>query len=112
MGLEFSKALLRLAIKKGEELTLRKENAALGSVLGMINAVTEKADTRNWQTLPYSIYYSRIPLKEGENNLTFSLKGVDGKIVDHKFTYQVKKGQTLFHTFSSLECQAQGYPNY
>jgi hypothetical protein len=112
MGLEFSKALLRVAIKKAEELELRKQDKTLGSVLGMFNAITEKADTRNWQTLPYSIYYCRVPLKEGENNLTFSLKGADGKIVDHKYTYQVKKGQTLFHTFSSLECQSPGYPNY
>ena len=112
MGLEFSKALLRVAVKKAEEYELRKEDKALGSVLGMINAITEKADTRNWQTLPYSIYYCRVPLKEGENTLTFSLKNIEGKSVDHTYTYQVKKGQTLFHTFSSLETKFVSYPNY
>jgi hypothetical protein len=112
MGLEFSKELVRVALKKAEEYELRKQDKMLGSVLGMINAITEKADTRNWQTLPHSIYYCRVPLKEGENMLTFSLKSIDGKTVDHTYSYQVKKGQTLFHTFSSLECQFNNYPNY
>lgn len=112
MGLEFGKALLRVAIKKAEEYELRKEDKALGSILGMINAMTEKADTRNWQTLPYSIYYCRVPLKEGQNTMTFTLKTIAGKSDDHTFTYTVKKGQTLFHTFSSLESNFPNYPNY
>lgn len=109
MGHEFSKALLRVALKKAEEYELRKQDKTLGSILGAINAMTEKADTRNWQTLPNSIYYCRVPLKEGDNTIKFTLKTNDGKTVDHTFTYNVKKGQTLFHTFSSLE---SGYPNY
>jgi hypothetical protein len=28
---------------------------------------------------------------------------------EHQFTYEAKKGQILFHTFSSLE---SGYPQY
>jgi hypothetical protein len=109
MGHEFSKALLRVALKKAEEYELRKQDKTLGSILGAINAMTEKADTRNWQTLPNSIYYCRVPMKEGDNTVRFTLKTNDGKTVDHTFTYNVKKGQTLFHTFSSLE---SGYPNY
>jgi len=112
MGHEFSKALLRVALKKAEEYELRKKDKTLGSVLGLINAMTEKADTRNWQTLPHSIYYCRVPLKEGQNTLTFTLKTIDGKTSDHTFTYNVKKGQTLFHTFSSLESSYPGYPAY
>lgn len=112
MGHEFGKALLRVALKKTEEYTLRKQDKALGSILGVINAVTEKADTRNWQTLPHSIYYCRVPLKEGSNTLTFSLKSYDGKVTDHTYTYQVKKGETLFHTFSSLESSFQNYTSY
>ncbi|HTH56429.1 MAG TPA: hypothetical protein VL728_10325 [Cyclobacteriaceae bacterium] len=109
MGHEFSKALLRVALKKAEEYEVRKQDKTLGSILGAINAMTEKADTRNWQTLPHNIYYCRVPLREGENTVRFTLRGNDGKAVDHTFTYNVKKGQTLFHTFSSLE---SGYPNY
>jgi hypothetical protein len=109
MNLELSKALLRVAMKKVAEYELRRSDKALGSVLGIVNAITEKADTRNWQTLPHSIYYSRIPLKEGENKVTFTTTDLHGKKQEHIYTYQVKTGQTLFHTFSSLE---SGYPTY
>lgn len=102
MVLEFSKGLLRAALKKATELSIKKEDEGLAALIGMVNAMTEKADTRNWQTLPHSIYYARIPLKEGENKINFSLAA--GKdLADYTFTYQAKKGQTLFHTFSSLE---------
>ncbi|GHN03125.1 hypothetical protein WSM22_46140 [Cytophagales bacterium WSM2-2] len=112
MGHEFAKALLRVALKKAEEYEIRKKDKTWGSIVGVINALTEKADTRNWQTLPHSIYYCRVPLKEGENTLTFTLKSFDGKTVDHTYTYQVKKGQTLFHTYSSLESNFPGYGSY
>jgi uncharacterized protein len=45
-----------------------------------VNAATEKADTRNWQTLPASISYTRVPISNGENNFVFkkySQAGVD-----------------------------------
>lgn len=109
MTIEFSKALIRVAMKKVTEYEVRKSDKALGSVIGLINAITEKADTRNWQTLPHSIYYTRIPLAEGENSIQLSIKDGRGVSTEHDFSYQVKKGATIFHTFSSLE---SGYPNY
>ncbi len=109
MHLELSKALIRVAIKKGTEYQMKQEDKTLGSVLGMINAITEKADTRNWQTLPHSIYYTRIPLQVGANKVTLSLRDPSGETHDHQFNYEARKGQILFHTFSSLE---SGYPNY
>ncbi len=112
MGLEFSKALLRVALKKAEEYEVKKQDRTLGSIVGMLNALTEKADTRNWQTLPHSIYYCRVPMKEGQNELTFTLKNPDGKTADHPFTYTIKKGQILFHTFSSLESSYPSYESY
>ncbi len=109
MTLELSKALIRVALKKVEEYEVKKSDRTLGSILSVINAITEKADTRNWQTLPHTIYYARIPLKEGTNVVTFSAVDGQGRSQNHEFTYQVKKGQTLFHTFSSLESE---YPSY
>lgn len=108
MALEFSKTLIRAALKKAAEESLRKENKGWGAVLGAVNAMTEKADTRNWQTLPHSISYVRVPLKEGVNETTFTVSGSGGD-VKHQFTYQAGKGQTLFHTFTSLEAKAAGY---
>jgi hypothetical protein len=112
MGLEFSKALLRAAIKKAEEYELKKQDRTLGTIVGMINALTEKADTRNWQTLPHSIYYCRVPMKEGENGISFKLKNAEGKTVDHQYSFNVKRGQILFHTFSSLESNYPSYGSY
>ncbi|MBN8575890.1 MAG: hypothetical protein J0L66_03065 [Cytophagales bacterium] len=108
MHLELSKALIRAALKKVTENQLRKEDKALGSVLGVINAITEKADTRNWQTLPHSIYYTRLALPEGKSSITLKLQ-TGAQTDTHTFNYQLTRGQILFHTFSSLESR---YPNY
>jgi len=112
MTLELSKALVRVALKKVSEYQLKKEDKALGSILGIVNAITEKADTRNWQTLPHSIFYSRVPLNEGANQVSFSTKDNQGRSQQHDFNYQIKKGQTVFHTFSSLESSYPSYGNY
>ena len=109
MNLELSKALIRVALKKAMEYQVKKDDRTLGSVLGMINAITEKADTRNWQTLPHSIYYARVPLAEGKNVVNLRLQNQSREATEQQFTYEAKKGQILFHTFSSLE---SGYPQY
>lgn len=109
MGLEFSKALIRVALKKAEEYSLKKADKGAGALLGLFNALTEKADTRNWQTLPHNISYARVPLPEGQSTVTFNLDGANEQHADRTFTYNVKKGQILFHTFSSLE---SGNPSY
>jgi hypothetical protein len=108
MMLELGKGLLRAALKKTTEQSLRKENEGLGTILGVVNAMTEKADTRNWQTLPHSIYYARVPLAEGSNAVKFSLKSAQAS-QDYSFTYKATRGQTLFHTFSSLETTVRPY---
>ncbi len=105
MMLEFSKGLLRAGLKKATEHSLKKEDDRLGALIGVVNAMTEKADTRNWQTLPHSIYYARVPLREGANQLKFSLDP-GGQKIDYTFRYNAQKHQTLFHTFSSLETSA------
>ncbi len=113
MTLEFSKALIRAALKKVAEYEMRKENKALGSLFGIINAITEKADTRNWQTLPHTIYYSRVPLKLGKNEVTLSLASHNGEPADeHSFTYVIDKKGLVFHTFTSLEARSPNYSFY
>lgn len=109
MALEFSKTLIRAALKKAAEHTLRKENEGWGAFLGAVNAITEKADTRNWQTLPHSISYTRVPLHEGVNDTQFTVTTPEGREVRYPFTYQAELGQTLFHTFTSLEAKPVGY---
>jgi hypothetical protein len=109
MMLEFGKGLLRAALKKTTEHSIRKEDEQLGALVGLINAVTEKADTRNWQTLPHSILYTRVPLENNKTDVQFRLNSRNGQPVEYSFQYDVGAEETLFHTFSSLEA---GYPGY
>lgn len=100
---EAAKGLLRLATKKITEMQLRKENETAGALLGVVNALSEKADTRNWQTLPSSVSYAKIPLRKGRNLISMELQtpfGTETKSFEIEGT-----GKTQFrsiHTFSPL----------
>ncbi len=63
--------------KRTNEKEQRAERAGevAGFVMNMINTATEKADTRNWQSLPAFVSYVRIPLNNGENTITVSNNG-------------------------------------
>ncbi|MFW5759866.1 MAG: hypothetical protein ACOCXH_02665, partial [Cyclobacteriaceae bacterium] len=99
---EFSKSLLRVALKKATEYAVREKSDDLGTALSLINFVTEKADTRNWQTLPHSIYYNRIFLPEGENQVALHMKGRKGSD-KQQFTFNIRKGETEVHSYHALE---------
>lgn len=103
MWREISNSIARVALKKAMESAARSQNEYLGAALSITNMLTERADTRNWQTLPYSINYNRIFLEEGEYTLQFSpIK--DGNFTntkEHQCT--IKKGRTSFATFMNLE---------
>jgi len=67
--------------KKAEEKDKDKEKEdqysdtagqILGGAMDIINAITERADIRSWQSLPAEIYYQRIPLKKGPNDIRIS----------------------------------------
>ena len=80
---EMSKALSRIAIKKIAEAAARPkkddknkdEKEALASAIQLFSLMSEKADTRNWQTLPHTILYTRIPLQAGTNKITVNFAG-------------------------------------
>lgn len=59
--------------KKQEKKDNQREAIALG--LQLLNFATEKADTRNWQSLPHSIFYTRVPLQKGVNEMVLQLNG-------------------------------------
>mgnify|MGYP003574954383 CR=1 FL=1 len=68
---------------------------AAGDIAGV---ATEKADTRNWQSLPATISYTRVPLKEGDNSFTikkYSPQGVDTDVI----TIPYKKGLQIINYF-------------
>jgi hypothetical protein len=80
---DMSKALSRIAIKKIAEAAARPkkddknkdEKEALASAIQLFSLISEKADTRNWQTLPHTILYTRIPLQKGSNQIQVSFAG-------------------------------------
>ena len=69
---------------------MKKENEAAGAVLGIANALVEKADTRNWQSLPSFISYTRIPLSKGENKLNLQFSTVANQTITDSLTVNVK----------------------
>lgn len=100
---ELGKGLLRVAIKKTVEKQVRKEDETLGFLVSLVNFASEQADTRNWQTIPHSIHYTRVALNEGENEVI--LHTTNNKAVDtqQSFFFHGERGQTQFQSFQSLE---------
>jgi hypothetical protein len=80
---EMTKTLTRLAIKKLAEAAARPkkddknkdEKEAMAMAIQVFNFVSEKADTRNWQSLPHTILYTRVPLQQGQNVIQVNFSG-------------------------------------
>ena len=73
------KRLIRMVIKKIAEIKLAEQNEVAGLALGITNVIMEKSDTRNWQSLPNQVHYSRIPLQKGQNEVNLKLD--NGKVI-------------------------------
>ncbi len=99
---EMATSLLRLAAKKALEAAAKSKDETAGFLVNILNAVTEKADTRNWQSLPYAISYTRIPLQEGVNVLRLNTTMTDGKVSTQEIPVQAQKGKVYFHAFHHL----------
>lgn len=110
---EFATSLTRLALKQSAEEALRKNSEEAGAILSVFNAVTEKADTRNWQTLPNSIHYSRVPLNIGQNKMSFSTSSngdfENSKVIEEFDFFLEEKGH-VFHIYSNMESYAPMNP--
>ncbi|BAX82570.1 hypothetical protein ALGA_4279 [Labilibaculum antarcticum] len=100
---EMANSLLRLATKQAIESFTRSKDENLGALISIFNAVTEKADTRNWQTLPNSIHYTRIRLKEGKHTVTLKVNSPNGKSKNQQVDLEVKAGRTNYFTFHNME---------
>ncbi|OFY12555.1 MAG: hypothetical protein A2X11_04325 [Bacteroidetes bacterium GWE2_42_24] len=100
---EMANSLLRLAAKKSLESVVRDQDKTVGALFSIFNAVTEKSDTRNWQTLPAEIWYTRMMLPVGKQKITLSTSSGGGYGKDYEIEVDIKKGKTTFVTFRSLE---------
>ncbi|MGE9617123.1 MAG: hypothetical protein ACQPRJ_06230 [Solitalea-like symbiont of Acarus siro] len=105
---EATEALSRLLVKKLAEYGVKsigkKENndifMAAAAAIQLYSLISEKADTRNWQTLPAEISYVRIPLNLGENKITVSLTNNNGLIEDRELTINSINSKLKFYSFS------------
>ncbi len=111
--LELTKSLLRVALKQAAAAQAGKENEGLGTALSIIGSLTESADTRNWQTLPHSIYYTRVPLTAGNHELEMLLYSVNGQRLKHPVAVSVRPGQTKVYPINTMATtfhQLASYP--
>lgn len=99
---ELSNSLLRTATKQGLRYAASKQNEWLGFAVGLANAFTEKADTRNWQTLPYSISYARVPLQHSENPVVLEFSGPKTRTDVQKITIPANHSRTRFFVYTTL----------
>ncbi|OHX66854.1 COG3014 family protein [Flammeovirga pacifica] len=107
MLLEFSKSLLRVAMKQSIAARVGQENEGLGAALSILGSASESADTRSWQSLPRDISYTRIPLKEGQTSVEIILTNDKG--VEEKKTIplpQFGKGENVVLPYYSLASYA------
>ena len=79
-----------------------KKNEWLGFAVNIANALTEKADTRNWQTLPYLISYARVPLNSAENQIEITLTGPRVQTIKEHIHTPTAKQSTRFFVYTTL----------
>ncbi len=61
--------------EKNKEDRINRVGEIAGLAMNIFNTINEKADTRNWQSLPAFVSYVRIPLQAGENMIHISTNG-------------------------------------
>jgi hypothetical protein len=103
---EIGNAVLRLATKKALEVAADQENENLGTLINIVNTLTEKADTRNWQTLPYSIHYARIPLREGKNTLRLKAYSPHESTETKTYHFEGQKNKIYFTSWHTTDAFA------
>lgn len=73
MGKELALGLGRVLAKQlaVHQLKKNKDQQGFAAAAMIYGAVSEQADTRNWQLLPHAIHYTRIKLKAGKHQARF-----------------------------------------
>lgn len=105
---EVTQALSRLLVKKLAEYGVKNMGdeknkdafMAVGTAIQLYNLISEKADTRNWQSLPAKISYVRVPLKLGENKITVSLTNNNGSVETRELNINSINSKLKFYSFS------------
>lgn len=100
---EFGKTLLRLTLKKVAEHQAKKENKDAGAAIGLINYLTEQADTRGWNSLPHTINYTRVTLPAGPQEVKLTLRGLNNRVDTATFKFDIKAGRTYVQPYQTIQ---------
>ncbi len=83
MPIIITRTLARAALKYTASHEVGKQNGLAGFAMNITGLLTERADTRSWQSLPADIQLARIPLDPGEYDLDVELLDMGGQVVRH-----------------------------
>ncbi len=76
---ELGESLLRTFLKQLAVYQAEKNKKdGLAFAVSLYGALSEQADTRNWQLLPSQIQYVRVPIDSSTKQLTFKAQTVEG----------------------------------
>ncbi len=104
MTKELGEALIRAALKQLVVYKANKEKKdGLAFAASLYGAISEQADTRNWQLLPHSIYYTRIPIQANQNSFELNVisKSEAGAF---KKTFQLSSHKGMqFYCFQTID---------
>ncbi|MEQ8359214.1 MAG: hypothetical protein RH860_06975 [Cytophagales bacterium] len=109
---ELGESLLRVAIKKAAEQAIRQQSEGAAVAASIINMATEQADTRNWQTLPHSIYYTWLEGEAGKKDLNLKLLSsrFSSYNTQKNISVEFEKGRTKVLTYHSLDVSPRYNP--
>jgi hypothetical protein len=107
VGKIYAKTLARAAVKYviGKSVS-RKVEESSGNTLGVLsqitfnlyNSLSEKADTRAWNTLPDTVLMARFYLPKGKQSITINYLSKSGRILDSQtIELDIVEGKKNFH---------------
>ncbi len=96
-----AKQIARIAAKKAVVDVASGEDDILGSVLQLILFATEQADTRSWETLPGWLGLLRIPLPEGKQDVSVTVRHRGRTHQLHLGEIDIRANRMHFATFNT-----------
>lgn len=96
-----ARAVARAVIKTKESKEAQRRNEALGLVVNLANAITDRADTRSWSTLPNRICLARLPLPAGKYKLQVDLfDRLENPVARRDYDIDIAAGDKHFITLN------------
>lgn len=91
--------------KKAVSDQLRKNNELVGAISNLVMQVSDRADLRQWSTLPQTIHTIRVPLKAGSYKISLQGLSAAGLPTSDRLesrSVTIKPGKKVFINWRSL----------